>query len=248
MAEDEDSTADQLIMSDALVAKLARILKVSGETAKANIRSAVAEARIWHLATEVEMSPTLTPSIAKRQLEQLALKLEHAATANSTQPIQLPTDPGARYFLRWASQKIIGQVPGARHTAANLIKSCDHTAALSFVRLAIEEAERRKMRKSIANPSRPNYARTLLMLAEAYKLATGKSPKQGGKGPSRFERFLKIALDGLTTSRPQSLGRHWKRVQEKEQAKWQTAAERLRKIGQSSVNNDLSDISSNKEV
>jgi hypothetical protein len=147
------------------------------------------------------------------------------------QPVRLPTDPGAQYFLRWASREIVGRAPGARRKAASLIEACDHTAALPYVRRAIEEAERRKVREDIANPSRPNYARTLLMLAEAYEQATGRLPTRGGQHyPSQFERFLEVALGDLIRSRPQSLGKHWKRAHDKQLAKLQAATDRLVKI------------------
>jgi hypothetical protein len=67
----------------------------------------------------------------------------------------------------------------------------------------------------------------VLMLAEVYVRATGRSPTRGGKdGPSQFEFFLKVALGDLTKDRGSALAKRWQRA-------WQNTVDRLKQASKS---------------
>jgi hypothetical protein len=203
MAEDEDSAADSLVMSDALATRLATVLKITDLEKVEQLRAEVAKVREWYIAV-VDAAPRLLPDDAARQLERLFRSLKRGNRRNDRALVH----HSARWLLRAASVEF----EGTRYAAERLIGKGDYKRVLPIVRVAIRRAHKAKSKKLIRSRQGADTA-AVLMLAEAYSGATGKQPRRGGDdGPSQFEGFLEVALKDLTGNDGTALAKRWQRA------------------------------------
>jgi hypothetical protein len=204
VAAAKDSTAEPLIMSEALAARLTAALGISDPEKAENLRAEVAKVREWSLAVAPDAPPRLLPAEAARQLERLARSLERGDWPNGG----ALTHHSARWLLRKASVEL----EGGRYVAEYLICDDDYGRALPIVRAALRKAHKAKSEK----PSRPRQnAKTtaVSMLGKAYEEATGQLPTRGGKnGPLPFELFLGLALSDIYGDSGPALAKRWQRA------------------------------------
>jgi hypothetical protein len=205
---------------------LAGLLGLSDPREVEALSRSVMQVRESYRAREPGENTRLRPAATERLLAGIARSIERKAPVSE----RAARDPGVLTALRnagvdaatdlfnlgkisWAQRK------GSRKTAEELLEAERLRQALPYIYRALnwvrtfKQPTRGREGVELGRTREDAKAQAVQQLAGYYPVFAGERATRGGRdGPSRFERFLELAIGDLTGGKGPALAKRWARI------------------------------------